>query len=202
MKTDTEKRPWSTRKKAIVITAIALASVVGLLLLTVLSYLLYVVADYRRIPDDIALEVKSNQTSAATADGEYTVMTYNVGFGAYSPDYTFFMDTGIMKDGKPTQGKHGTARSKAEVERNISGAAALVKEHAPDFAMIQEVDYASTRSYKVDQREYFALDGYGSVFAENYHSSYLMYPFGDPHGKNNAGITTLSRYGIDRKSDV
>ena len=52
MKTDTEKRPWSTRKKAIVITAIALASVVGLLLLTVLSYLLYVVADYRRIPDD------------------------------------------------------------------------------------------------------------------------------------------------------
>ena len=196
MKTDTEKRPWSTRKKAIVITAITLASVVGLLLLTVLSYLLYVVADYRRIPDDIALEVKSNQPSAATADGEYTVMTYNVGFGAYSPDYTFFMDTGIMKDGKPTQGKHGTARSKAEVERNISGAAALVKEHAPDFAMIQEVDYASTRSYKVDQREYFALDGYGSVFAENYHSSYLMYPFGDPHGKNNAGITTLSRYGI------
>ena len=64
MKTETEKRPWPTRKKAIVITAITLASVVGLLLLTVLSYLLYVVADYRRIPDDIALEVKSNQPSA------------------------------------------------------------------------------------------------------------------------------------------
>ena len=71
-----------------------------------------------------------------------------------------------------------------------------MKDHNPDFAIIQEVDYDSTRSYQVDQREYFKLDGYNSVFAENYHSSYLFYPLSDPHGKNNAGIMTLSKYGI------
>ena len=36
-------------------------------------------------------------------------MTYNVGFGAYSPDYTFFMDTGVMRDGTKTTGKYGKA---------------------------------------------------------------------------------------------
>lgn len=62
---------------------------------------------------------------------------------------------------------------------------------------MQEVDYASTRSYQVDQRAYFSgIARYASTMAINYHSSYLFYPFNDPHGKNNAGIMTLSRYQI------
>ncbi len=39
-------------------------------------------------------------------------MMHDLGFGAYSDDYSFFMDTGKMKDGKATQGKHGRALSK------------------------------------------------------------------------------------------
>jgi len=193
-----EKPPRSKKKRNILIVVLSLCIAVMLVLWVVIGYLLYVICGYYRLPDVMTLDVENGSgLSTAAADGEYTIMTYNVGFGAYSPDYTFFMDTGIMKDGTKTQGEHGTAVSKAEVERNISGAAALIESHSPDFAIIQEVDYDSTRSYKVDQRATFkALEGYCTVFAENYHSSYLFYPFGDPHGKNNAGIMTLSRYEV------
>ncbi len=178
--------------------AIAILAIIGAALLTVIGYLLYVIIDFERLPDGMQLEIADNRTEQMTLSGEYSIMTYNVGFGAYSPEYTFFMDTGVMKDGRKTQGEYGTAISQADVKKNISGAASVIKEHSPDFAMIQEVDYDSTRSYHVDERETFkAIEGYSSVFAVNYHSSYLYYPFYDPHGKNNAGIMTLSRYHVE-----
>ena len=194
------KKSWkslSKGQKAARITAITAGGLVGLFVLTVLIYLLYVVCGYYRLEDNIVLNISNNNSVTVSVDGEYNIMTYNVGFGAYSPEYTFFMDTGTMKDGTPTQGKYGTAISKADVEKNIKGSSGVIKEHSPDFAIIQEVDYDSTRSYKVDQRVAFAgISGYASTFAINYHSSYLFYPFNDPHGKNNAGIMTLSKYKV------
>ncbi len=191
------RKPPTKVKKAVRITAITAGGLVGLLILTVVIYLLYVICDYHRLDDNLTLEINNNVEEIISVGGEHTVITYNVGFGAYSPEYTFFMDTGTMKDGTPTQGKYGTAISKADVEKNIKGSSGVIKTHNPDFAIIQEVDYDSTRSYKVDQRVAFAsLDGYASTLAINYHSSYLFYPFNDPHGKNNAGIMTLSKYKI------
>ncbi len=186
----------SKAKRNVLIAVLSVCVAVMLVLWVVIGYLLYVVCGYYRLPDKMTLEVKNNFTASVDKDTEYKIMTYNVGFGAYGPDYTFFMDTGIMKDGTKTKGKHGTAISKADVIKNISGSANTVKDRDPDFAIIQEVDYDSTRSYKVDQRKYFDALGYASTFACNYHSSYLMYPLNDPHGKNNAGIMTLSKYEI------
>ena len=192
-----EKKPLSKGKKAGIIAGATVGGAFLLVILIVLSYLLYVVCDYSRIKDNLPLEISNNQSGAVSADGSHTIMTYNVGFGAYSPEYTFFMDTGVMKDGKKTQGKYGKAISKADVEKNINGSAGVIKSHSPDFAIIQEVDYDSTRSYGVDERIPFAsLEGYASLLAVNYHSSYLFYPFNDPHGKNNAGIMTLSKYQV------
>ena len=53
----------------------------------------------------------------------------------------------------------------------------------------------------MDQKEIIrtAFDQTGnwdSVFAQNYHSAYLMYPLNKPHGKSNSGILTLSRMDI------
>lgn len=193
-----QRKPLTKGQKAARITAIAAGGLVGLFLLTIIIYLLYVVCGYYRLEDNITLDISNNNLGVVTTDVSYTIITYNVGFGAYSPDYTFFMDTGTMKDGTPTQGKYGTAISKADVEKNIRGSSGVIKEQNPDFAIIQEVDYDSTRSYKVDQRVAFSsLEGYASTMAINYHSSYLFYPFNDPHGKNNAGIMTLSKYKIN-----
>ena len=192
-----EKKPLSKNKKAAIIAGATAGGAIVLFVLIVASYLLYVVCDYYRLKDNLPLEITNNQSAAVSVDTSHTIMTYNVGFGAYSPEFTFFMDTGVMKDGKKTQGKYGKAISKADVEKNIGGAANVVKSHAPDFAIIQEVDFNSTRSYGVDERLSFSsLEGYASLHAVNYHSSYLLYPFSDPHGKNNSGIMTLSKYQV------
>lgn len=52
------------------------------------------------------------------------------------------------------------------------------------------------RSYHVNQDEMIrnSFNGFDSVYAVNYHSAFLFYPFSDPIGKSNSGLTTLSKY--------
>ena len=78
------------------------------------------------------------------------------------------------------------------------GSLNLVKSQEADFIFTQEVDEKADRSYQVNQREIFqkGLSGYGSVFANNFHSAYLFYPFLEPHGAVQAGMLTFSKYQI------
>ena len=50
----------------------------------------------------------------------------------------------------------------------------------------------------MNQREMLTegLADYSSVFANNFHSAYLLYPFHEPHGAVQAGMLTFSRYQI------
>lgn len=177
--------------------------VIGLLLiavaLVVVTYVAYIAVSYNRIPDNAALEVQGNSDKALQTGREYTATTYNIGFGAYTPDYTFFMDEGRMDDGDETVGSHAKAVSKASVENCTSGAINAIKDEAPDFALFQEVDTDSDRSRHVNQLEAIsdAFGQKGSVFACNLHSAKLMYPLTDPIGTMNSGILTLSGYEVD-----
>lgn len=162
-----------------------LLGVIGGLLLIVLIYLSYVLISYNRIEDNQELEVKGKSKTAAVKVGdEYTAMTYNIGFGAYTPDFTFFLDGG----------KQSWAESKESVIELIDGDIDLLKDHKVDFALLQEVDTDSTRSYHVNQAQQIrdAFDDMSSTFAINYHSAFLFYPIFQPHGKSNSGVLTLS----------
>lgn len=82
-------------KKAFVIAGISLLALLALLVLVVLGYVVYVAAEYDRIEDNLQLTVASvAPSSTAQTDVEYRIVTYNIGFGAYSPDFSFFMDSG------------------------------------------------------------------------------------------------------------
>lgn len=184
---------------------VALGILLLALVLAVGGYVGYMQWQYYRIPDHTALEVQNPTGGALAAGRQYTALTYNIGFGAYGPDYSFFMDTGVMADGTPVQGKYGKAISKEAVLAHTSGALGVLQEQAADFMLLQEVDVKADRSYKVDQTELLrqGLGGYGSVFANNFHSAYLFYPFNDPHGAVDAGLLTFSRYqvaGAERRS--
>ena len=63
---------------------------------------------------------------------------------------------------------------------------------------MQEVDVKATRSYQINQKEMIenSLSSYGRVFALNFHTPYMLYPFYEPHGSVEAGLLTLSRYQI------
>ena len=179
-------------KKFIKIFSIVLISLV----LVVVGYLAYVLISYYRIEDNLELEIENNQEAVLDLNKEYTITTYNIGFGAYEQNYSFFMDTGEMLDGTKTKGIHSRALSKENEINNTKGAIEEIKKLNTDFCFFQEVDTKSTRSYKVNQKEMIEekFASYASVYAVNYHSSYLFYPFNEPIGKSNSGIITLSKY--------
>lgn len=176
-------------KKTLKITLKSLAAVLLVFVFTVAGYVSYLLISYSRIEDNFALQpVSSGEDSSVLTGTQYTAVSYNIGFGAYSPDFTFFMDGG----------EQSVAESPESVRELVSGAVAAVKAGKPDFVLFQEVDYDSTRSYHIDQREmiYGEFSGFSSVFAENYDSAFLFYPFDEPHGASKAGIITLSRFNI------
>ena len=161
----------------------------AVVVLAVLIYVAYVLLSYSRIEDRQPAETfRADGTSAVQAGKEYTIVTQNVGFGAYTADFTFFMDGG-------TQSRAASAES---VKACIDAAAAQVRALDPDFILFQEVDFGSTRSYHTDQKQWLtdAFPGRDWAFAVNYHSAYLMYPLTCPHGASDSGILTLSRANI------
>ena len=152
--------------------------VLGILILALLAYIVYLYASYYRIEDNQELVVEApvdDTTTGAAAvlatDTEYSAVTYNIGFGAYLPDYSFFMD---------------------------GGAGELVKSLDPDFALIQEIDLDATRSYHTNEYEMLrqSLSGYTTVFAQNYDSAFLFYPFTQPHGSSKSGLGLFSKYPV------
>ena len=132
-----------------------LAGVLLLLLLCVAGYVIYMQANYYRIEDHAPLETKNNPEQILKTKEEYSAVTYNIGFGAYGPDYSFFMDTGEMEDGTATAGKYGKAASRESVEENTKGAIETLAGLDADFMLLQEVDVDADRSYHIDQVKYF-----------------------------------------------
>lgn len=179
------------------ITKIALAAVL-LVLAAVVGYVIYMQASYNRIEDFTKIDTKHPKQEQVKAGTPYRILTYNIGFGAYSSDYSFFMDTGEMKDGTKTSGTHARAVSREEEEKNTEKNLSVLKDQNADFLFVQEVDEKATRSYQVNQRELLeeGLLDYASVFAKNFHSAYLFYPFFEPHGSVEAGMLTFSKYRI------
>ncbi len=156
-----------------------------LVLLVVGGYVIYLLVDYSRIEDDQELPVTQRARNQLAPEQPQSIVSWNVGFGAYSADYSFFMDGG----------KESRAYSKGAVEQNIGSVIETLKALKPDFMLIQEVDEHSTRSYHVNERELLEsafMESHSSVFAQNYHSSYLFYPLLEPHGASQSGILTLS----------
>ena len=195
---------WSKPKKAFAVIGLALGGTVQLVINTAIGYLGYVWFQYYRIEDNHDLAKDITHKSELTADNitssdTLKIMTYNIGFGAYDREYDFFMDSGDMKDGTHIQGTHSRGRNKSATQTNTDGAVKLVKDNNVDFAIIQEVDTDSTRSYHINQYKAMqgAYENYDSVFASNFHTAYLAYPFTEPMGIANSGLATLSKYKIE-----
>lgn len=161
-------------------------SLLVLLILITGIYIAYVYLQYNRLPDKQTLPIKKAEHSKQiSANQAYKIMTFNIGYGAYPADYTFFMDGG----------KEVRARSKADILANLTEDHRLLTSENPDFVNLQEVDYEGDRSFRVDQPDFFRTKNpeYNSSFANNYHSAYLFYPVTQPIGKAKSGLLTLSK---------
>ena len=176
--------------KAVGIAILALILLVG-------AYASYFAISFNRIQDNLPLSPSGAASQKSVSlNKHYTMFGWNIGFGAYSSDYSFFMDGG----------KESRGRSEKAVLENLDGINQTLKRAEEklarnttfDFICFQEVDFDSTRSYKIDQRDVLlsSLSGYSSVFAQNYNSPYILYPFNSPHGANKSGMLTISKFNI------
>ena len=168
-----------------------LLALLGALLAVALVYVAYVMVTYERLPDNLALTVDAplaadEAAPVVSADEEFTVVTANLGFGAYNRDFDFFMDGG--KDRWP--------KARRWCARTFSVRPRPYARLSPDFVLFQEVDADGTRSHHIDEyellRTQFPSDW--SVFCQNYDSAFLAWaPLYAPHGANRAGLATFSR---------
>lgn len=170
--------------------------IILIVLFVVITYVLYVNFTYYRIKDNTILNINNNQKETFEFNKEYKVLTYNVGFGAYDHDFSFFLDEAYTKDNKFISGKYAKAISKNNVINNTNKIIDILKENKSDVYLIQEIDKKANRSYFVNQVEELikAFKGYSSVYTSNFHSAYLAYPLHDMIGKSESGLLTLSKY--------
>ena len=169
-------------KKALkIIFSIIIAAV-----LIVGGYVAYVFLSYERIEDNLALEVDNSTSSAASVKTgeELSLTSWNIGFGAYVQDYSFFMDGG----------QESRARSQEALLENMDDITATLDKYDSDFYFVQEVDLDGTRTYHVNEAD-ILRDHFGQmsfVYAQNYNSPYLFYPITEPHGANSSSLVTMS----------
>lgn len=177
-----------------------LVAIILLIIAIPISYALYVMLQYSRIPDNTTLDIERTASKPVLRIGnEYTATSYNIGFGAYGPDFSFFMDTGTMADGTAVKGTYGKAIDRESVLRNMNGAIKAIQTIDPDIMLFQEVDKKSNRAYFVNEKKMLD-EGFpetSSIYASNFHTAYLCYPFNDPHGATEAGLVTLSKLPVE-----
>ena len=168
--------------------------IVGFLLtciLVVAVYVAYVFISYYRVDDKQSVSVRQfSNNQQVQVNQSYRIASANLGFGAYSDDYSFFMDGG----------SESRAYSEKAVKKNIKGSLKTLESLNANFVFCQEVDVDGTRSYHVDEDEILqnGFKDYSSTWTQNYDSPYLFYPLSCPHGKNKSGLSTFSQFQIQK----
>ena len=180
-------------------TAKRILKTAGIILLAVILilviYLLYLVISYHRIEDNLALQVETSdeggqqETKKLTTGEQYSALTYNIGFGAYTPDFSFFMDGG----------KSSWAKSKDSVLDTVQEAGDLAASLSPDFAMIEEIDLDSPHALEVmdpEQKEQLLeeielLDGASAEFDQEMVSKGELTPVFFGSALTNFGVETF-----------
>ncbi len=165
-----------------------------LLLLLIVAVMLgaYLTVDEYKPADIEQLTLSSDKGDKVVLGKEYTIETWNVGYGALGDNADFFMDGGKMVN----------TATKDRVYYNLNGILNQITTEAPDFLFLQELDRKSTRAHYVDELHYLADNSTGGVlsgqnaYATNFRVAFLPYPI-PPIGKVECGLGLFSTCHID-----
>lgn len=158
---------------------------IGILLLVlivlcvlVLSY--FTIREYRPEAEE-SVDISSGTDTLSVGD-DFTIMTYNTGYGCLDSSSDFFMDGGTMVQ----------PENERIVQQNLQGISDTLKHYPSDVYFLQEVDLNSNRSFYTNQQNYYeqAL-GLGSMFAYNFKCDFVPYPF-PPIGHVESGVLTMT----------
>ena len=80
------------------------------------------------------------------------------------------------------------------VEKNVDGISDFLENFEADIYILQEVDYSSDRTERMDQISiYSGIKNFGYSYARNYMCEFVPFPI-PPLGKMDSGIMTMSEY--------
>ncbi len=149
-----------------------------------LLFLLYSTIDNYK-PSDITLQVNVVQSDALPDTSALELLIWNIGYAGLDASMDFFYDGGAQM--RPSEDR---------VKRNMKGISNTLSSYLEfDFILLQEVDEASKRSYRIN--EYEAIKelfyGYSAVFGKNYDVGFVPVPVNEPMGKVTSGLMTLSK---------
>ena len=168
-------------------TAALVGRVLGIVLAVfVVLLVVLTVTEYRPEPEE-ELVIANAQEKEVTPGESFSVLTWNIGYGALGDNADFFMDGGKMVN----------SASKERVQQNMEGIAGVLKELQPEVIFLQEVDLDSRRSHSINEQSFLEqkLTGYCDSFAANHKVLYVPYPV-PPIGKVECGLTTFSQYRV------
>lgn len=194
----------------IIIVIVAVALIVG-------GYVVYVASNYYR-EGDVRLDVSgASPGNALTIGQEYRALSWNIGFGAYQDDYSFFMDECVLRSdvegvgaagdtitgvSSTAQDRESAASATSEIINSIDELSLLDgQQNDFDFVLLQEVDTNSHRTFQVNQVDMItsalAEENQQYVFSNNFHTVWLQYPVLNPIGDIQSGLLTVSRYTVN-----
>ena len=181
-------------KKALIVSVVAL----GAIAFSFGGYAGYLLFSVRRLGDQtLAIDGEAPKEKALVGN-TYKAITYNIGYGAHSQDFTDFSKTGYDVQGNPTKGSSAKAKSFEEAQTNTLEAINTTKGYSPDFILFQEVDKSSTRSFHCDQDAKIKklFPKFDHTYAVNHHTGYLPTPLNDAQGGIRSGLATISNIKI------
>lgn len=161
-----------------------LMSILAVFLLIIISYLIYGYTTYYRLPDTLSIQTERPLNNSLTTNQSYIISTFNIGYGSYPQDYSFFMDGGT----------YSRAYNQETVLNNMTGITHTIQQLNPDIALFQEVDVEGDRSQHVDEVAFLTnqFSDKSWLFTQNYDSAFLFYPILDPIGKAKSGLLTMA----------
>ncbi len=141
--------------------------------------------------EQMRLEPYNASAPVLSAEGEISVLSWNIGYAGLGKYSDFFMDGG----------KSARAADKMQVSEYLGGIYAAIynAEDKPDLVMLQEVDVDSARTYGIDETALLQSDN--AAFAYNYSCPFVPIPF-PPMGKVNSGLYTTTAYAVDRAERI
>lgn len=136
-----------------------------------------------------SIEVEENKERQICLEDGFSVVSYNIGYGANDKNSDFFMDGGTKVLGE----------SEETVKLNMEGNLQILRSLGADAIMIQEADRDSKRSYKVDEIEILEeefKDEMSGAYSRNYFCQYVPYPLPVTTGRVDSGLVTLNSYEV------
>ncbi len=142
-------------------------------------------------PDEkLTIDIENKQTQQLALNQELTMTSFNIGYAGLDQDQDFFADGGSKS----------RAESLERVNANLTGIWDYLKGVDFDFLLLQEVDLNSSRSFNVDQLDFFKnkLPDFSYVYGVNYRVPWVPVPLANPMGKVESGIITFSKCAINK----